>query len=105
MKGIDYSPSVWRNHKGQRGRHSGGPPRRSASGVANMIFADDWFDAVTAFETVYFWPDLPRCSGGLPGAEARRDITHLQQSNGDTDKGQKGGRSSGGVTPSTATPI
>lgn len=26
-----------------------------------MIFADGWFDAVTAFETVYFWPDLPRC--------------------------------------------
>ena len=26
-----------------------------------MIFAGDWFDAVTAFETVYFWPDLPRC--------------------------------------------
>ena len=25
------------------------------------MFADDWFDAVTAFETVYFWPDLPRC--------------------------------------------
>ena len=29
--------------------------------VADMIFADGWFDAVTAFETVYFWPDLPRC--------------------------------------------
>ena len=26
-----------------------------------MIFAGDWFDAVTAFETVYFWPDLPQC--------------------------------------------
>ena len=29
--------------------------------VADMMFADNWFDAVTAFETVYFWPDLPRC--------------------------------------------
>lgn len=27
-----------------------------------MIFADDWFDAVTAFETVYFWPDLPQAA-------------------------------------------
>ena len=25
------------------------------------MFADDWFDTITAFETVYFWPDLPRC--------------------------------------------
>ena len=50
----------------------------------------DWFDAVTAFETVYFWPDLPKsfreirrvlrpggtllicneCSGDAPGDEA-----------------------------------
>ena len=29
--------------------------------VAGMIFAASWFDAVTAFETVYFWPDLPQC--------------------------------------------
>lgn len=27
-----------------------------------MIFADDWFDAVTAFETLYFWPDLPQAA-------------------------------------------
>ena len=52
--------------------------------------AADWFDAVTAFETVYFWPDLPKsfreirrvlrpggtllicneCSGDAPGDEA-----------------------------------
>ena len=30
--------------------------------VADMIFADDWFDAVTAFETLYFWPDLPQAA-------------------------------------------
>lgn len=28
--------------------------------VAGMIFAAGWFDLVTAFEAVYFWPDLPR---------------------------------------------
>ena len=27
-----------------------------------MIFTDDWFDAVTAFGTVYFWPDLPQAA-------------------------------------------
>lgn len=26
-----------------------------------MIFTDASFDAVTAFETIYFWPDLPKC--------------------------------------------
>ena len=29
--------------------------------VERIIFAKDWFDAVTAFETVYFWSDLPQC--------------------------------------------
>lgn len=29
--------------------------------VEQMIFAGHWFDAVTAFETVYFWPRLPLC--------------------------------------------
>lgn len=29
--------------------------------VEQIIFADSWFDAVTTFETVYFWPDLPQC--------------------------------------------
>ena len=63
VKGIDYSPvSVEKSKKAQRGRHS----RRDAApcwqgSVADMIFASDWFDAVTAFETVYFWPDLPQC--------------------------------------------
>ena len=58
--------------------------------VDELIFAADWFDAVTAFETVYFWTDLPKsfreirrvlrpggtllicneCSGDAPGDEA-----------------------------------
>ena len=58
--------------------------------VEQIIFASGWFDAVTAFETVYFWPDLPKsfreirrvlrpggtllicneCSGDAPGDEA-----------------------------------
>ena len=29
--------------------------------VEQIIFASGWFDAVTAFETVYFWPDLLQC--------------------------------------------
>ena len=29
--------------------------------VEQIIFASGWFDAVTAFETVYFWPGLVPC--------------------------------------------
>ena len=55
-----------------------------------MIFADNWFDAVTAFETVYFRPDLPQCFRKfLPGAEARQDITHLQPKQQRYGQGQK----------------
>ncbi len=33
----------------------------SAVSVEKAIFAESWFDLVTAFETVYFWPHLPQC--------------------------------------------
>lgn len=31
--------------------------------VANLPFEDNSFDIVTAFETVYFWPDIEKCFG------------------------------------------
>ena len=31
--------------------------------VSNLPFEDETFDIVTAFETVYFWPDLAQCFG------------------------------------------
>lgn len=35
--------------------------------VATLPFPAEVFDLVTAFETVYFWPDLPACSGKFGG--------------------------------------
>ena len=67
--------------------------------VERIIFAKDWFDAVTAFETVYFWSDLPRCL-----REVRRVLkpggTFLicNESNGDTDKDEKWTEIIGGMT-------
>ncbi len=60
------------------------------SSVADMVFADDWFDTITAFETVYFWPDLPRCFREVwrvlkPGGT----FLICNESNGDTDKDEK----------------
>ena len=67
--------------------------------VADMIFAGDWFDAVTAFETVYFWPDLPQCFREVyrvlkPGGT----LLICNESNGDTDKDKKWTEIIGGMT-------
>ena len=67
--------------------------------MERIIFAKDWFDAVTAFETVYFWSDLPQCL-----REVRRVLkpggTFLicNESNGDTDKDEKWTEIIGGMT-------
>ena len=62
VKGIDYSPvSVEKSKKINQAAIAEGRCAVLQGSVADMIFADDWFDAVTAFETVYFWPDLPQC--------------------------------------------
>ena len=62
IKGIDYSPvSVEKSKKVNETAIVEGRCTVLQGSVADMIFADNWFDAVTAFETVYFWPDLPQC--------------------------------------------
>ena len=62
VKGIDYSPvSVEKTKKVNETAIADGRCAVLQGSVADMMFADNWFDAVTAFETVYFWPDLPRC--------------------------------------------
>lgn len=59
VKGIDYSPvSVAKANKVNRGAVNIHRCVVLQGNVADMIFASEWFDAVTAFETVYFWPDL-----------------------------------------------
>ena len=77
VKGIDYSPVS----------------------VEKTIFADNWFDAVTAFETVYFWPDLPQCFREVyrvlkPGGT----FLICNESNGDSDKDEKWTEIIGGMT-------
>ena len=64
-----------------------------------MIFAGNWFDAVTAFETVYFWTDLPRCFREVyrvlkPGGT----FLICNESNGDSDKDEKWTEIIGGMT-------
>lgn len=62
VKGIDYSlVSVEKTKKVNETAIADGRCAVLQGSVADMMFADNWFDAVTAFETVYFWPDPARC--------------------------------------------
>ena len=59
MKGIDYSAaSVAKANNVNSNAVSIHRCAVLQGNVADMIFASEWFDAVTAFETVYFRPDM-----------------------------------------------
>ena len=100
VKGIDYSPvSV---EKSKKVNAVAVTKRRCdvlCASVAELPFESEQFDAVTAFETVYFWPDLPQCfrevwrvlkSGGT--------FLICNESNGDTDRDEKWTEIIGGMT-------
>ena len=88
VKGIDYSPvSVEKSKKVNEAAIAEGRCAVLQGSVADMVFADDWFDTITAFETVYFWPDLLQCFREVyrvlkPGGT----FLICNESNGDTDK-------------------
>lgn len=64
VKGIDYSPvSVEKARKVNEKAVSKGRSVICRGSVTEIIFAEGWFDFVTAFETVYFWPDLAQGFG------------------------------------------
>ena len=59
VKGVDYSAvSVEKARRVNRQAIADGRCVVWQGSVTELIFAAGWFDAVTAFETVYFWPDL-----------------------------------------------
>ena len=65
VRGVDYSAvSVEKARNLNRTAIQKGRCAVWQGSVEHIIFANDWFDAVTAFETVYFWPDLPQDSAG-----------------------------------------
>ena len=100
VKGIDYSPvSV---EKSKKVNEVAVTKRRCdvlCASVAELPFESEQFDAVTAFETVYFWPDLPRCFREVyrilkPGGT----FLICNESNGDTDKDERWTEIIGGMT-------
>ena len=100
VKGIDYSPvSVEKTKKVNETAIAEGRCAVLQGSVADMIFADDWFDAVTAFETVYFRPDLPQCFREVYRVlKGGGTFLICNESNGDTDKDEKWTEIIGGMT-------
>ena len=100
VKGIDYSPvSVEKSKRVNEAAVTKGRCTVLRASVTELPFESEQFDAVTAFETVYFWPDLPQCfrevwrvlkSGGT--------FLICNESNGDTDKDEKWTKLIGGMT-------
>ena len=59
VKGIDYSPvSVEKSRELNAAAIQAGRCAVMQGSVMDMLFAASQFDLATAFETVYFWPDL-----------------------------------------------
>lgn len=62
VTGIDYSPvSVEKSRKLNADAVQEGRCRVLEGSVAELPFAEAQFGAATAFETVYFWPDVLHC--------------------------------------------
>ena len=91
VKGIDYSEvSVEKSRKVNQKEINTERCEILHASVMELPFKDEQFDLVTAFETVYFWPDLPKNfqevyrvtkSGGM--------FFICNECNGDTDKDDK----------------
>ena len=78
VKGIDYSPvSVQKARSLNRAAIQEGRCVVWQGSVERIIFAKDWFDAVTAFETVYFWPDLPQWITFLIKIDSKRSCIYF----------------------------
>ena len=100
VRGIDYSPvSVEKSKRVSKAAVARGRCDVLCASVAELPFESEQFDLVTAFETVYFWPDLPQCFREVCRV-LKPDGTFLicNESSGDTDKDEKWTEIIGGMT-------
>ena len=91
VKGVDYSEvSVATARKLNRQAIEDGRCVVWQGSVTELIFASSWFVLVTAFETVYFWPDLPQCFREVSRVLKPGGVFFLcNECSGDTDKNEK----------------
>ena len=91
VNGIDYSAiSVEKSKKLNQDAIIDGRCIIIQGSVSSMIFEHEQFDCVTAFETVYFWPDLSSCFKEVYRV-LKNNGTFLicNEVNGDSDKYDK----------------
>ena len=64
VQGIDYSSvSVAKSSKVNAKAIAEGRCKVQEASVVKLPFSENTFDLVTAFETIYFWPDIEHCFG------------------------------------------
>jgi len=100
IKGIDYSDiSVEKSRKVNAKEIESGRCEVFQANIMELPFSDTTFDAVTAFETVYFWPDI-LASFKEVWRVLKGNGTFLicNESNGETNKDDKWVQSIGGMT-------
>ena len=67
--------------------------------VSRLPLEAETFDLITAFETVYFWPDLPQCFLEVYRVlKPNGTFLICNESNGDSDKDEKWTEIIGGMT-------
>ena len=100
VKGIDYSEvSVVKSRKVNAVAIKAGRCEVLQASVSQLPFAEDTFDFITAFETIYFWPGLADCFREVyrvtkPGGT----FFICNESNGETGKDDKWVEKIGGMT-------
>ena len=100
VSGIDYSSvSVEKSKKVNKAAIAEGRCAVRQASVAELPFAAEQFDVVTAFETVYFWPDLQQCFMEVHRVLRLGGTFFIcNESSGDTDKDEKWTKIIGGMT-------
>lgn len=91
VKGIDYSEvSVEKSRKVNQKAISQGRCEILQASVMELPFGDEQFDFVTAFETVYFWPDLSKSFQEVYRVTKQGGTFFIcNECNGDTNKDDK----------------
>lgn len=91
VSGIDYSSvSVEKSRKINRKAIADGRCSVIEGSALVLPFSEDSFDTVTAFETVYFWPEIEKCFREVYRVlEPNGCFMICNESNGDTNKDDK----------------
>ena len=100
VQGIDYSAvSVEKARKVNAGAIAAGRCTVQQASVAELPFGSGQFEVVTAFETVYFWPELAQNFREVYRVLKPGGVFFIcNEANGDTDKDKKWTEIIGGMT-------